>query len=58
MERYEKALGAGRVLFGTDYPFRKMTVIISMYELGIGPEISESDFDRVMGENAEKLFSL
>lgn len=51
-----KTLGAHRVMFGSDRPFRKMTVMKSMYELGLAGEITGEELRLVMGGNAERLF--
>jgi uncharacterized protein len=53
-----KELGADRVLFGSDRPFRKMMVMKSMYETGLTDELSADEMGLIMGENARKLFGV
>ena len=56
--RAVQELGADRVLFGTDFPFRNMKVIRSMYEHGLGVEINKGELDLIMHGNASRLFEL
>jgi hypothetical protein len=51
-------LGADRVLFGTDAPFRRPHVIRAMYEAALRYEVSEAEAAQVMGGNAARLFGL
>ncbi len=51
-------LGAGRVLFGTDAPFRRPRVIRALYEAAMEGEVTETEKAQVMGGNAARLLGL
>jgi 2,3-dihydroxybenzoate decarboxylase len=49
------ALGADHILFGTDYPFEKMSVACEFIE---NAPISEADREKISFRNAESLLHL
>jgi uncharacterized protein len=51
-------LGADRVCFGTDAPFRRPHVVRAWYEALLGDELSEEEIELVMGGNITRLFGL
>ncbi len=51
-------LGAERVLFGTDAPFRRPHVIRAMYEAALEDEVTPEEKALVMGGNAARLFKI
>lgn len=53
-----KSLGADRVCFGSDYPFRRMDVIRAMFETAFKDALSEPDLEKFMGNNLARLCSL
>jgi len=53
-----KTLGAERVLFGTDAPFRRPHVIRAMIETALADELTKEEIALVMGGSAAKLFGL
>jgi predicted TIM-barrel fold metal-dependent hydrolase len=53
-----KTLGAERVLFGSDAPFRKLHVIRAMYETALTDELTNEEMALVMGGNMARLFAL
>ncbi|MBN1874337.1 MAG: amidohydrolase family protein [Anaerolineae bacterium] len=53
-----KMLGAERVLFGSDAPFRRPHVIRAMYEAALDGEVTEAEIALVMGGNVVRLFGL
>ena len=53
-----RRLGADRVCFGSDYPFRRMDVIRAMFETAYKDVLSEDDFANFMGRNLARLCSL
>jgi predicted TIM-barrel fold metal-dependent hydrolase len=53
-----RELGASRVCFGSDRPFRKMHVIKAMFETSLPDELSAEEMDAFMGGNMARLFGL
>lgn len=53
-----KALGAGRVCFGTDAPFGWPHVVRAMVDAALDGEVSEEEKALVMGGNIARLFGL
>jgi hypothetical protein len=51
-------LGADRVCFGSDGPFRRPHVVRATYEAALKDEVSEADQASVMGGNIARLFEL
>jgi len=51
-------LGASRVCFGSDRPFRKMHVVKAMFEASLPDELSAEEMDAFMGGNMAGLFDL
>lgn len=52
------ALGADRVCFGSDAPFRNPYVIRAMYEAFMDGQLSEAEQEMVMGGNIVRLFGV
>ncbi|MDF1512888.1 MAG: amidohydrolase family protein [Anaerolineae bacterium] len=52
------ALGADRVCFGSDAPFRNPTVIRAMYEAFMADRLTEEEQVMVMGGNIARVFGL
>lgn len=53
-----RKLGADRVCFGTDAPFRRPHVVKAMYEALLKYEATEAEKALVMGGNIARLFNL
>jgi len=53
-----KALGAERVCFGSDAPFRRPHVVRAMYEALLSDEVAQAESDLIMGGNIARLFRL
>jgi predicted TIM-barrel fold metal-dependent hydrolase len=53
-----KVLGADRVCFGTDAPFRRMHVELAAFNALLDGEVSEEEKNMVMGGNISRLFGL
>ena len=53
-----RQLGADRVCFGSDWPFRKMHVIKGMFESSFEDELSKDELAAFMGGNLVRLFGL
>jgi predicted TIM-barrel fold metal-dependent hydrolase len=53
-----KALGADRVCFGSDAPFRNPYVIKAMYEAFMEDELTQEEQAMVMGGNIARIFGL
>ena len=53
-----QALGAARVCFGTDAPFKRQHVALAMYNAPLDGEVSEEQKALVMGGNIARLFDL
>lgn len=53
-----KELGADRVCFGTDAPFRRPHVVKAMYDALLTYEVTEDERALVMGGNIARLFGL
>jgi hypothetical protein len=51
-------LGADRVCFGSDGPFRRPHVVRATYEAALKDDVSEADQALVMGGNIARLFEL
>ena len=52
------ALGADRVCFGSDAPFRSPYVIRAMYEASMEDQLSKEEQAMVMGGNIARIFGL
>jgi predicted TIM-barrel fold metal-dependent hydrolase len=50
-----RRLGAGRVCFGSDRPFRKPSVVKAMFETSFRDELSEEEMSAFMGGNMIRL---
>ena len=50
-----RRLGASRICFGSDWPFRKIHVVRAMFEAGVGEEVSAAEMDLSMGGNLKRL---
>jgi predicted TIM-barrel fold metal-dependent hydrolase len=55
VDRGPHALGAGRILFATDYPFDLGPAFLPTLESGI---LSKADLDKLYRGNAEQIFKL
>ena len=53
-----KALGADRVCFGSDAPFRRPHVVRAMYDALLADEVTPAEADLIMGGNIARLFRL
>ena len=53
-----EALGADRVCFGSDGPFRRPHVVRAMYDALLKYEATAEEADKVMGGNIARLFGL
>ena len=53
-----KALGAGRVCFGSDTPFALMHVCVAMYDAMLDGEVTSEEKAQIMGGNVLRLFGL
>ena len=53
-----KALGADRVCFGSDAPFRRPHVVRVMYDALLADEVTQTEADLIMGGNIARLFRL
>jgi predicted TIM-barrel fold metal-dependent hydrolase len=53
-----RTLGAARVCFGSDHPFRKMHVARAMFEASLEEELSAEEMQAFMGGNLGRLFGL
>jgi predicted TIM-barrel fold metal-dependent hydrolase len=51
-------LGAGRICFGADAPFRRPHVVRAMYEAALDGEVTEEEKALIMGGNIVRLFGL
>ena len=56
--RAVKALGANRVCFGSDTPFELMHVEVARYKALIADQVSEEEYELIMGGNIARLFKL
>ncbi len=56
--RAVKTLGASRVCFGSDAPFRLMHVVVAKYNALLDGEVSEAEKSDVMAGNITRLFGL
>lgn len=53
-----RSLGASRVCFGSDNPFRKMKVVKTMFETSFRDELSQEEMQAFMGGNIVNLFGI
>ncbi|MBW6471209.1 MAG: amidohydrolase family protein [Methanosarcinaceae archaeon] len=53
--RMVEAHGSEKILFGTDYPFRRQDIEIANL---IGLDLDDSDKERILGENAAQVFGV
>ena len=53
-----RTLGASRVCFGSDRPFRKMDVMKVMYETAFAGELEHDEMELFMGGNMARLFGI
>jgi predicted TIM-barrel fold metal-dependent hydrolase len=53
-----RALGASRVCFGSDRPFRKMHVVRAMFEAAFADELETEEMKLFMGGNMARLFGI
>lgn len=53
-----RRLGAARVCFGSDWPFRKIHVVRAMFEASLPDDISPVDMELFMGGNLRRLFRI
>lgn len=53
-----RRLGASRVCFGSDWPFRKVHVVRAMFEASLADEISADEMALFMGGNLRRLFRI
>ncbi len=53
-----RRLGASRVCFGSDWPFRKMHVARAVFEASLPDEISAAEMELFMGGNLRRLFGI
>lgn len=52
-----RELGAHRVCFGSDTPFELMHVAVAMYDAMLDGEVSQTDKDKIMAGNMQRIFS-
>ncbi len=53
-----RRLGASRVCFGSDWPFRKIHVVRAMFEASLPDEIPPADMGRFMGGNLQGILGI
>ncbi len=53
-----RRLGASRVCFGSDWPFRKIHVVRAMFEASLPDDLSTAEMELFMGGNLQRLFRL
>lgn len=58
VHRAATRLGAERVLFGTDSPFKFTAVALAMYKALLETEFADREHDLIMGGNMQRLFSI
>jgi predicted TIM-barrel fold metal-dependent hydrolase len=53
-----RRLGASRVCFGSDWPFRKIHVVRAMFEAALTDEMPPADMELFMGGNLQRILAI